>query len=182
MPKINARDKGTCSKKGCSNPGEKEAGGGYKGRYYYYCNFHHRIKQMRSSAKIQGKKVPSITDLESMLIEAVDSGCKRCGKAMTLTSNDNNTKRDTASLQHNLDGSIEICCHSCNSRHGHHSLGDFFWRLSDDDQYCSDCKSIKKLKHFNKNTRNFTGKQSLCRECQSVRKKNYYQERKFLYA
>lgn len=183
MNKINNKE--PCCKKGCSSVGTRKVAGNKNGGSYYYCAFHNRVRQMRDRAKCDNKTVPSVDELESMLTKAISTGCNRCGKTMTLSSPRKNTTRNatrnTASLQHNLDGSIEICCQSCNSRHGRHSLGDAFWELSNDEQFCSGCKLVKPLEHFHKDISRFSGRQGVCKECCNSKSK-IYRKTKLTYA
>lgn len=123
-----------------------------------------RIKNMRSSAKRDGKYVPTPSEIRN----AIPSPflCPACGIKM-------NWKRSAgaktqATLQHDRSGDIKIICASCNSRH-HHYDGDSFYDLPQGKKRCSDCKEVLSTDDFFVDKSTFTGRKSCCKACSTKR-------------
>ena len=62
----------------CEREGVHPAGGRY--RKSYYCDRHRRFFQMRAKAQYDGKTIPGLIELESLVPE--DMQCQACNRAM----------------------------------------------------------------------------------------------------
>jgi len=163
--------KETCIKPGCNAPGERSACGTRNGKSYFYCAKHYRMKKMREVAKRDGKYVPGMGELDRLLSDTDNMKCPKCDKTMKMLKGEDRTIRDLVTLQHNHNGTIELICHSCNSRHAHSKIGDNLWSTGESEKYCPDCDTVKPFSAFYKNKRTFTGLQDTCKPCSSQRQK-----------
>ena len=114
----------------------------YKQGNQWLCAKHYRIAQMRSNAKRHNKFVPEYSEIEKRLDLLI---CPDCGKSMNLLSKDG--KCTVATLQHYRDGSWNIVCRSCNTRHAY-MPGDTYRQMDKNNKYCPKCKSIKSFSQF----------------------------------
>ena len=149
-----------CTTKGCDSFGVRNFGGAWK------CAKHHRFGAMRTEAKRRGKLTPTFDELESLLAKNLSLICPGCNKAMTLSWSDG--AADLLTLQHYRDGSIGLCCFSCNSRHGA-MPGDSFFSVPVGMKFCPACKTNKAHSEFGKDKRSFLRLTSYCKACISVR-------------
>jgi hypothetical protein len=137
------------------------------------CDQHYRFGQMRSSAKRNGKIVPTHEQLEIMI--GSEMLCPDCGVVMNWRSKDG--KSTVASLQHYRAGTLAIVCLSCNTRHAS-MTGDSYCEMEKDHKQCPSCKSIKLYSAFSADNGR-TGaikRKSICKEC-SDKKVNQWKER-----
>lgn len=107
------------------------------------CEKHHRFNQMQRTAKADGKVVPSIFELESLVPDGML--CQDCGVEMHWI--DNSNRFSGAVLQHYRDGSLGIVCHSCNVKHGL-MPGDMYREVPANHKLCTSCRVIKPLFDF----------------------------------
>lgn len=125
------------------------------------CEKHHRFKQMQTAAKLDGKYIPSIFELEK--IEPKDMICQDCGIKMHWIDNDK--RASGAVLQHYRDGTVAMVCMSCNTKHGQ-MPGDSYRKLPDGHKLCNSCKTIKPLSSFAiRNDGKKAYPLSKCRQC-----------------
>lgn len=110
--------------------------------HQWLCARHYRIGQMRSTARRDGKVIPTHEQLEAMLRDT----CADCGVVMNMLSRDGERAR-TASLQHYRDGSLAVVCVSCNTRHAA-MPGDTFRDMQNDSKRCPRCETVKPLSNF----------------------------------
>ena len=137
------------------------------------CDRHYRFGQMRSSAKRNGKIVPTHEQLEVMV--GSEMLCPDCGVAMNWRSKDG--KSTVASLQHYRAGTLAIVCLSCNTRHAS-MAGDSYCEMAKDHKQCPSCKSIKPYSAFSADNgrAGMVKRKSICKEC-SDKKVNQWKER-----
>lgn len=128
----------------------------------HLCDRHYRFGQMRANAKRHGKVVPTKDLLEGMSGSSLV--CPDCGVAMNWRSVAG--KATVASLQHYRDGSMNIVCRSCNTRHAFMD-GDDYRAMPKDHKLCPTCNQVKPLAEFTKdNSRSGDAKRkSNCRNC-----------------
>lgn len=157
----------TCGRKGCNELGLHKDGGSH------YCPKHYRFKRMRQVAKQDGKVVPSWEQCEEMLLLCLNEHgelglCPCCLQQMQWKAGDDKKTGRTISLQHNLDGTMCFICHSCNTGHGHSSLGDDWFEtqnVSDGHKFCPYCKEIKLIDQFHNNQATRDGVGNICGDC-----------------
>ena len=139
----------------------------------HLCDKHYRFGQMRVSAKRNGKKVPSHTNLHELVDDQML--CPDCDTRMNWRSKDG--KSTVASLQHYRDGRMAIVCLSCNTRHASMD-GDSYCDMPKDHKQCPSCKSVKHGSEFSiDNGRSGQVKRkSICKSC-SDKKVNQWKER-----
>lgn len=136
------------------------------------CDRHYRLRQMRYKAKADGVYSPSMIELEQ-LVDGCGMVCPACGVNMDWTGGDGRKKQVT--LQHNRDGTIQLLCLSCNSRHQHFD-GDSFYVWDHTKKKCILCGIIHDKSQFWKNRSNPDGLQSYCKQCKLDRDKLYHLE------
>jgi hypothetical protein len=107
------------------------------------CEKHHRFLQMQKTAKADGKVVPSIFELESLVPNGML--CQDCGVEMHWI--DDKNRCSGAVLQHYRDETLGIVCHSCNVKHGF-MPGDMYRDVSDNHKLCTSCRVIKPISSF----------------------------------
>lgn len=125
------------------------------------CDMHYRFGQMRSNAKRHGKVVPSREQLSQM--SGVSLICPDCGVQMNWRAKDG--QNTVASLQHYRDGTMNIVCRSCNTRHAFMSE-DSYRDMPKDHKLCHVCKEIKPLAEFTKDSYQ-SGQAKRKRKCRS---------------
>lgn len=84
-----------------------------------YCYFHNVLHDIRSTARRERKFVPTIAQIESMILQQ-RGNCAACRARMEIRGGNRNPR--TMSLQHNNDGTLCMLCRSCNAVHRH--IGD----------------------------------------------------------
>lgn len=126
------------------------------------CEKHHRFGKMRSTARRDNKAVPTMDELESMSGSSLV--CPDCGVKMNWLARDG--KSTVASLQHYRNGTMEIVCLSCNTRHAS-MVGDSYKSMPKDHKKCPCCEQIKPLVEFTlDSSRSGPAKRkSKCRKC-----------------
>lgn len=126
------------------------------------CDKHYRFGQMRATARRHGKAVPSRKELSEM--KGSNLICPDCGVNMNWRAKDG--QATVASLQHYRDGSMEIVCRSCNTRHAYMD-GDAYRTMPKDHKHCPCCNKTKPLTEFTlDSSRSGPAKRkSKCREC-----------------
>jgi hypothetical protein len=107
------------------------------------CEKHSRFNQMQHRAKADKKYVPSIYELEKLVPH--NMSCPDC--QCTMNWIDGDSRSQGAVLQHYRNGSIGICCLSCNTKHGLMD-GDSYLDLPDGHKLCRGCQTIKPLAMF----------------------------------
>jgi len=131
----------------------------------WLCVVHYRFGQMRAKAKTCGKTVPTRMNLAEM-VEKSKMVCRGCSRKMNWLSKDG--KSTVASLQHNRDGSMELLCRACNTRHATFT-GDSFYCLNKQFHVCRDCNQTLELKEFFKDRSRPLGIKSYCKKCSTKR-------------
>lgn len=127
----------------------------------WLCPRHYRFGQMRANAKRYGKLTPSHEWLEENI--PADMICRRCSRQMNWRQKDG--AATVVCLQHNRDGTMEIICLSCNTRHGQ-MRGDEFYDLPPDSKRCPGCGQVKLLSAFcTDRAGKWKSKKSNCRSC-----------------
>ena len=126
------------------------------------CDRHYRFGQMRAKAKSCGKTVPSRDDLEKM--QGATLVCPDCGVQMNWRAKDG--QATVASLQHYRDGSMDIVCRSCNTRHAFMD-GDSYRSMPKNCKRCPCCSLVKPLTEFTIDTSRSgqAKRKSKCRQC-----------------
>lgn len=139
----------------------------------YLCDQHYRFGQMRSTAKRNGKEVPSRVNLHDMVDEQML--CPDCGTRMNWRSKDG--KSTVASLQHYRSGRMSIVCLSCNTRHASMG-GDSYCDMPKDHKRCPSCDKTKSRDEFSADNGRSGSlkKKSICKSC-SDEKVNQWKER-----
>lgn len=129
----------------------------------FLCKKHYRFVQMRSSAKRQGKHVPSHLDLE-IILASQGMFCSDCRRPMNWRSADG--RATVLTLQHYRDGSIAFACLSCNSRHAS-MPADTFRDMDPGHKHCPSCDQIKPASEFTKDSGRSgeLRRKSKCRTC-----------------
>jgi hypothetical protein len=125
------------------------------------CDMHYRFGQMRSNAKRHGKTIPSREQLSQM--SGASLVCPDCNVQMNWRAKDG--QNTVASLQHYRDGSMNIVCRSCNTRHAF-MPEDSYREMPKDHKLCPACKSIKPLDQFTKDNYQ-AGQAKRKRKCRS---------------
>lgn len=126
------------------------------------CDMHYRFGQMRSNAKRHEKVVPSREQLSQM--SGASLICPDCGVQMNWRAKDG--QNTVASLQHYRDGTMNIVCRSCNTRHAY-MPEDSYRDMPKDCKLCPVCEEIKPITEFTKdnNRSGQTRRKSKCRSC-----------------
>lgn len=126
------------------------------------CDKHYRFGQMRSSAKRNGKAVPTRSQLDQMIGLSLD--CPDCGIRMNWRSKDG--KATVATLQHYRNGDMGIVCLSCNVRHSS-MPGDTYREMDKTNKLCPSCGIIKNLSCFysDRSREGIAKRKSHCNEC-----------------
>ena len=129
------------------------------------CAKHYRFVSMRSRARIDGKRVPTYEELESLL--DVSLACPDCSRNMNWLSADGASTVIT--LQHYRDGSLALVCLSCNSRHAS-MPEDSYREMPKDHKRCPTCEQIKPSYEFTAdNSRTgYLRRKSKCRACSNA--------------
>ena len=125
------------------------------------CDRHYRFRQMRASARFNGKSVPSMEELRSLL--PGNMRCPLCNTKMIWRAI-YGEKRRVITLQHDESGRHRLICLSCNSAHGS-GPKDLIYKIKADEKHCRKCGKIKKKTKFGKNKRSINGRTASCREC-----------------
>ena len=163
-----------CSWKGCSEVSFIKVGSGA------YCKFHYKCNSMMASSN-NNPNYPSTTMgvMNKMLRECYDKGlkCPHCEKQMLLHSSEG-SRKDVVSIQHNLDGSLQLLCLSCNTSHGNYRSDAIFYKMEEGRKNCTGCKEWLPFEMFSKNKCEASGLQTKCKKCESIRYKAYYERRK----
>ena len=129
-----------------------------------------RLRGMRTNAKANGKIVPEMIELEYLAKKIEDDYenifCPKCDKKMKWKTGPDRKKGKVVSLQHNLDGTVELICVSCNSAHGASNRGDDFWISAPQGfKHCGKCNEVKEHKEFSVCNKSKEGRQSYCKAC-----------------
>jgi hypothetical protein len=129
------------------------------------CDKHYRFRQMPANAKRTGKAVPKMADLEAM--SGATLICPDCGVKMNWKAKYGQTT--VATLQHYRDGSMDIVCRSCNTRHAFME-GDSYRKMPKNCKQCPKCKEIKPSAEFTRDNRQsgVSKRKSRCRTCCNV--------------
>lgn len=132
------------------------------GKNLWLCVVHYRYLQMRTRAKRDGKSVPSYQEL--IQITPDPFVCPHCScRLVWLAAED---QRRVITLQHNRDGSHQMLCRTCNTRHGARE-GDRFYAIPLDSKECPGCKTVYGLDEFtaDRSGQKFADKNTYCTKC-----------------
>ena len=130
--------------------------------HQWLCDKHYRFGSMRTKAKQGDKAVPSHEELENMLPK--DMICPSCKRQMNWRQKDGAST--VLTLQHNRDGSMQMLCLACNTRHVHRTNDDFYKENTETEKQCPKCGKLKPLDEFTTdNSKRWKNKKSFCREC-----------------
>lgn len=136
------------------------------------CLKHRRFVQMQRTAKQDGKYVPSLYELESLVPD--DMRCKDCG--VTMNWADSQSRSSGAVLQHYRNGKLGIVCMSCNTKHGL-MPGDSYCDVPPGHKLCGKCKTIKPLEEFgSRGGRESHYPKSKCKACELAAHKLWRQK------
>jgi hypothetical protein len=137
------------------------------------CPKHIRFLQMQKTAKSDGKYVPSLYELDSLV--PAKMSCPLCHKTMHWI--DDKNRPLGAILQHYRNGTIGITCHSCNVKHGM-MVGDSYCDVPDGHKLCRACKTIKRLSDFyvRRDSKNKEYPMSKCKICSKESYKSWRQK------
>lgn len=126
------------------------------------CDMHYRFGQMRANAKRHGKTIPTREQLSQM--SGASLICPDCNVRMNWRAKDG--QNTVASLQHYRDGSMNIVCRSCNTRHAF-MPEDSYREMPKDYKLCPTCKTIKPLFEFTKDNyqAGHVKRKRKCRSC-----------------
>lgn len=138
------------------------------------CDRHYRLRQMRYKATADGVYSPSMIELEQ-LVDRCGMVCPACGVNMCWMGD--GEKKRQVTLQHNRDGTIQLLCLSCNSRHQHFD-GDSYYVWDHTKKKCKQCGAVQDKCQFWRNKSNPDGLQSYCKMCKIARDKLYNSERR----
>lgn len=133
----------------------------------WLCEIHYRISSMRSRAKRDGKYVPTRHEIEAL---ATDMTCCGCGKQMHWLRSFGASLQVT--LQHDRSGAIRLLCLGCNTRHSVHP-GDEFYVVLSGQKRCPDCGQTLPASSFARDMSRPIGLKTYCRDCSSIRHKNW---------
>lgn len=103
------------------------------------CAKHYRYRQMRSRARLDGKAVPTMEQLDN-LYSWDGLTCRDCKRSMNWLRDDGADTQLT--LQHYRSGSMGLVCLSCNARHAS-MPGDTYCSMPKDHKRCPQCASVK---------------------------------------
>ncbi len=128
------------------------------------CVKHYRFKQMQHEARVTGKLVPTVQQLEDLLAALDCLRCPICGRAMNWLAREG--QATTLTLQHDRDGGLRLLCRSCNTRHSWYE-GDSFYAVGPDRKRCPVCRELKPLTEFHRVTtdRYWGGRGGRCKPC-----------------
>lgn len=126
----------------------------------WLCQKHYRFSSMRSTAKRDGKEVPSRNSLEAMV--PAPFVCGVCNREMNWLRDQGASTQ--ATLQHDRSGEMRFLCHACNTRHAQHP-GDSYYDLPEGSKRCAKCERILPHASFAKDRSRPLGLKSSCREC-----------------
>lgn len=136
----------------------------------YFCVKHLRFIRMRGVARTRRVAVPTMSELENMLVKLNGFKCPGCDKKMIWRMGRGLHTVRVISLQHNRDGSMGFLCLRCNSLHRAYP-GDSFYTRDRNKKYCRPCGKEVDLNRFynviQKNGR--AGKMARCGGCESKR-------------
>lgn len=130
------------------------------------CPKHYRFGQMRQRARRDGKVVPTWAELETMFAALVDMACPLCSRKMNWRRAAGEST--CATLQHYRDGTLDIICLACNTRHAQHP-GDTYRELPPDAKHCPDCSRVLPRSSFATDRSRPIGLKSYCRGCSAAR-------------
>ena len=128
---------------------------------HYSKNKNSRLHQMRSGAKVGGKYIPSIEELEEMLVALDGFNCPHCGVPFNWTMKEGGSS--TICIQHDRSGGIRFLCFSCNNKHARYENDDFY-TVPLDCKRCPICRVVKKSINFYKRVSG--NLYSYCKVCQ----------------
>lgn len=134
--------------------------------HYSYCAYHYRLIRIRVDAKIKGKMVPTEDELGVLLDKHKDMICPVCKSKMNWLGRDG--KKHVLTLQHNMDGTFGILCHSCNAAH-QFIPNDGFYSKPAGTRFCQDCKEFLPLNSFFRDSRLNGGVKTYCKKCANAR-------------
>lgn len=142
----------------------------------FLCLKHLRIKQMRDTARADGKYSPSREELEGAFPESM--ACRDCGELMTYRRTESGLR--VATLQHYREGEIAVVCNSCNSRHQHHHA-DTYREFPKGQKFCPACKEVKEPSEYYTKKRgpgsNALDLNSSCKECaRAISRAKYHRD------
>lgn len=142
------------------------------------CDKHYRFGQMRSHAKRNGKAVPSRKELEAM--SGASLTCHDCGVHMNWRSKDG--QHTVASLQHYRDGTMNIVCRTCNTRHAF-MPADTYREMPKDHKLCPSCNQVKPLSKFtlDSSRAGVAKRKSKCHQCADAEVKKWKEENREKY-
>lgn len=139
----------------------------------WLCPMHYRIGQMIQKAKRSGKAAPTKSQIQAMVSEC-GMVCVGCGRKMYWMGREN--QKQVATLQHNRNGSMNLLCRSCNTRHATFD-GDDFYSTPKDSHVCRCCGKLKAKSEFNKDKSRPLGVRSYCKSCSSIKYKSWWNNR-----
>lgn len=166
----------TCSKVSCSELAEHYFDKGE------YCDKHYVWYRSKSTAKKDGKYVPTLSEFNILWEKLVSDNfccpCPNCKKRMIIKSSKGSPRGNVVTLQHWNNGGIELICHSCNTGHGQSKLGDAWKDVPKGYKFCPQCETIKTIDNFSKCSCRFDGLRGECRLCNKNRSKDYRKNHK----
>lgn len=142
--------------KRCNQPGYREKRG-----KYWLCKKHYRFMQMRSSAQVEGKRIPSHEALEKLWSD-VGMICPHCNRKMNTLRIDGGST--VVTLQHDRSGQVRLLCMRCNVQHAV-CPGDSFYTFDPNMKWCSKCDTTLPLSSFYEDARTLNGRVSHCKRC-----------------
>lgn len=122
-----------------------------------------KIYMMSYNSAKNGKAFVS-TKTIIKLLESSNMLCHGCGQQMVWFAKENT--RRVMSLQHNKDGTLELICRSCNTRHSF-CPEDSYYTCDPNLQFCRRCKQWKPLVNFGHKTSKINKRESYCYQCNS---------------
>ncbi len=154
-----------CAK--CSEPGFRFRGD------RWLCIIHHRIDCMKTAARTKGKAEPTAEQLEAMFATVAANGmkCPHCGEIMVMHGK---PRSSVVSLQHNRDGSVQLLCMLCNSRHDD-MPGDTFYSIPITHKRCPQCKAVFPRSEFWRLKHRL---QTKCKECKRTENNAWWDKRR----
>lgn len=127
------------------------------------CAKHGRFYFMGYDANKDGKKVPTLAQLETYFSRLDGMKCPHCHREMNWLRREGGSTILT--LQHHRDGTMGLCCQACNNRHGKMD-GDSFNSLKPGERECQACKKIKPFSDFwRAREHQYPGVSNKCKDC-----------------
>lgn len=132
------------------------------------CAVHYRISSMRARAQRDGKKSPTVAQIEALVPSPFV--CVGCARPMNWLHGDGRSTQVT--LQHDRSGELRLICLACNTRHAQHPE-DSYYTIQAGHKRCPDCEQHLPHAAFAKDRSRPIGLKSYCRACSSIRHKSW---------